>query len=68
MFHRDGAPFEVDISVSYQETRTLTRTDIDDLEEGSLGSNRGIDENGIPKISGGNITLPKEKDPEIPTF
>lgn len=60
MFHRDGAPLEVDISVSYQETRTLTRTDIDDLEEGSLGSNRGIDENGVAKISGGNITIPKE--------
>ena len=61
MFHRDGAPLEVDISVSYQETRTLTRTDINDLEEGSLGSNRGIDpETGVPKISGGNITIPKE--------
>lgn len=63
MFHRDGAPFEVDISVSYQETRTLTRQDINDLEQGSLGSNRGIDpETGVPKISGGNITIPKEKD------
>ena len=62
MFHRDGAPFEVDISISYQETRTLTRQDIKELEEGSLGSNRGIDDNGVPKISGGNITIPKEID------
>ena len=64
MFHRDGAPLEVDISVSYQETRTLTRTDIDDLEGSSLGSNRGIDpETGVPKISGGSgITVPKEID------
>ena len=62
MFHRDGAPLEVDITVSYQETRTLTKTDIDALEMGSLGSNRGIDpETGAPKISGGGgITIPKE--------
>jgi hypothetical protein len=52
MFHDDGAPLEVVISVSYQETRTLTRTDIDDLEAGSLGADRGIDEDGIPSISG----------------
>ena len=53
MFHRDGAPLEVDVSMSYQETRTLTRTDIDGLEEGSLGINRGIDpETGAPSISG----------------
>lgn len=53
MFHRDGAPLEVDVTVSYQETRTLTRTDIDDLEAGSLGVNRGINpETGAPSISG----------------
>tara|TARA_B100001094_G_scaffold64217_1_gene60197 strand:+ start:89 stop:1153 length:1065 start_codon:yes stop_codon:yes gene_type:complete len=53
MFHRDGAPLEVDVSISYQETRTLTRTDIDGLEEGSLGVDRGIDsETGAPAVSG----------------
>jgi hypothetical protein len=51
MFHEDGAPLEVDVSLSYQETRALTRTDIDNLNEESLDENRGIDENGTPKIS-----------------
>jgi hypothetical protein len=51
MFHEDGAPLEVDVSLSYQETRALTRTDIDSLNEESLGENRGIDENGTPNIS-----------------
>jgi len=60
MFHDDGAPLEVDISVSYQETRVLTRTDIDDLEADTVGANRGIDENGVPQNTTGNITLPKE--------
>jgi len=54
MFHSDGAPLEVDISVSYQETRTLTRTDIDDLESETIGADRGIDsETGAPKLGGG---------------
>jgi len=53
MFHRDGAPLEVDVSISYQETRTLTRTDIDGLEEGSFGVDRGINpETGAPSLSG----------------
>ena len=60
MFHADGAPLEVDISVSYQETRVLTRTDIDGLEADTIGANRGIDENGVPKNTVGSITLPKE--------
>lgn len=33
MFHKDGAPIEVDVSVTYQETRALNRTDIVELEE-----------------------------------
>jgi len=64
MFHSDGAPLEVDISVSYQETRTLTRQDIKDLESGSLGEDRGIDqETGAAKTSGGKIAyeFPSEK-------
>jgi len=60
MFHADGAPLEVDISVSYQETRVLTKTDIDGLEADTIGANRGIDENGVPQNTVGNITLPKE--------
>jgi hypothetical protein len=52
MFHADGAPLEVDINISYQETRVLNRRDIIDLEEGSLGISRGINENGVPKTSG----------------
>ena len=32
MFHGDGAPIEVDISLSFQETRALTREDISSLE------------------------------------
>jgi hypothetical protein len=52
MFHADGAPLEVDINISYQETRVLNRQDIINLEEGSLGINRGINENGVPKSSG----------------
>ena len=48
MFHDDGSPLEVDISLQYQETRVLTRADIDDLEAGLLGD-RGIDpDTGFP--------------------
>lgn len=52
MFHADGAPLEVDVNVSYQETRVLTRTDIEDLEYDTIGANRGIDENGVAKTTG----------------
>ena len=55
-FHRDGAPLEVDISLGYQETRTLNRQDIIDLEDGqNLAGGRGIDQNGIAQTqqSGG---------------
>ena len=48
MYHEDGSPLEVDIQIQYQETRTLTRKDIDDLEAGLLGD-RGIDpDTGFP--------------------
>lgn len=47
MFHEDGSPLEVDISLQYQETRVLTRADIDNLEAGLIGD-RGIDANGFP--------------------
>ena len=39
-FHKDGAPLEVDMSLTYQETRVLTRADIDALARYSVS---GID-------------------------
>jgi len=50
-YQEDGAPLEVTMSLGFQETRALTRTDIDNLNNEVLGLNRGIDENGVPKIS-----------------
>ena len=44
MYHDDGSPLECDISLTFQETRTLTRHDINTLEKGE--SDRGVDENG----------------------
>lgn len=32
VFFRDGAPNEIELTVTYQETRALSRNDIDDLE------------------------------------
>tara|TARA_R110000772_G_scaffold202490_3_gene312806 strand:+ start:2139 stop:3170 length:1032 start_codon:yes stop_codon:yes gene_type:complete len=56
MFHSGGAPLEVDINISYQESRVLNRFDINNLEAGSLGDDRGIDENGAPRSSGSTDT------------
>jgi hypothetical protein len=64
MFHSGGEPLEVDISVSYQETRVLNRTDIDNLEANSLGSDRGIDEDGVPKSGVGVNTNTKPNEIE----
>lgn len=33
LVHHDGAPTEVDVSLTFQETRVLTRRDIDELED-----------------------------------
>lgn len=63
MFHSGGQPLEVDVSVSYQESRVLNRVDIDGLETGSLGAERGIDENGTAKSGVGSVdtnTQPNE--------
>tara|TARA_E500000318_G_scaffold44211_1_gene41783 strand:+ start:36 stop:1109 length:1074 start_codon:yes stop_codon:yes gene_type:complete len=49
MYYHDNAPLSVDVSLTYQETRALTRNDIRDMENDKLG-NRGIDENGNPSI------------------
>jgi hypothetical protein len=38
-FHTDGSPLEVDITIGYQETRALTRFDIENL---ATDENRGI--------------------------
>jgi hypothetical protein len=41
--HRpDGAPVEIQLSLSFRETRMLTREDIDELEKGT--SDRGVDD------------------------
>ena len=53
MFHSDGAPLEVDISLSFQETRALNRTDITKLRKNQLGMDRGIDDKGRPTVSAG---------------
>jgi len=53
MFHSDGAPLEVDISLSFQETRALNRTDITQLRKNQLGMDRGIDDKGRPTVSAG---------------
>lgn len=50
MYFRDNAPFEVDVSMSYQETRSLTRGDIQSLE-GNTDTFRGLDTNGIPTLT-----------------
>jgi hypothetical protein len=64
MFHSGGEPLEVDISVSYQETRVLNRFDIDNLETESLGAERGIDENGAPSVRSGLNTNTKPNEIE----
>jgi hypothetical protein len=64
MFHSGGEPLEVDISVSYQETRVLNRFDIVNLERESLGAERGIDENGAPSIGSGVNTNTKPNEIE----
>jgi len=42
-FHADGSPLEVDVAITYQETRALTRHDIETLGE---DENRGISDSG----------------------
>lgn len=47
IFFRDGSPFEVDMSIEYQETRVLNRDDITKMEEGLMGE-REIGNDGQP--------------------
>lgn len=44
VFHTDGSPLEVDVSISFQETRVLTRFDIETLGD---DENRGIGADGL---------------------
>jgi len=48
-FHTDGSPLEVDITLSYQETRVLTRFDIETLGD---DENRGIGSDGLATEQG----------------
>ena len=50
MYFRDNAPFEVDVQMSYQETRSLTRGDIQSLE-GNTDTFRGLDTDGLPTLT-----------------
>ncbi len=47
VYFTDNAPLEVDLEVQFQETRSLNRHDIMQMENDQLG-NRGIDRNGRP--------------------
>jgi hypothetical protein len=49
-FYNDGAPVEVDMTLEFQETRALTRKDIQHMENDKLG-NRGVGEDGRPIVS-----------------
>jgi hypothetical protein len=48
-FNTDGSPLEVDITLSYQETRVLTRFDIETLGD---DENRGIGSDGLATEQG----------------
>lgn len=49
VFHTDGSPLEVDVSISFQETRALTRFDIETL---GSDANRGIGADGLATEQG----------------
>ena len=50
MFYNDGAPLEVDMALTYQETRVLQRDDLIDMESGQMGE-REIGADGNPKLA-----------------
>lgn len=50
IYFSDNAPLEVDLEVTFTETRALNRHDIDQMENDQLG-NRGINEDGRPLAS-----------------
>lgn len=49
VFFKDGAPLEVDVSITYQETRVLTRDDLISMESGQMNE-RQIGSDGQPKM------------------
>ena len=49
IFFTDGAPLEVDMSITYQETRVLTRDDLIAMESGQMGE-RQIGSDGQPSM------------------
>lgn len=50
VFYSDSAPLQVDITLQFQETRILTRGDIEELKEQQLGGSGG-DDNPFGKFS-----------------
>ena len=63
IYHNDKAPLVIDMSVTYQETRALTRNDIEDMENDQM-QNRGIDqETGNPVIQGVKTQEAQEQRP-----
>lgn len=52
IYFNDKAPLVIDMNMTYQETRALTRNDIEDMENDQM-QNRGIDQDtGNPVIQG----------------
>ena len=69
IYHNNSAPLVIDMNITYQETRALTRNDIEDMENDQL-QNRGVDPNtGNPVIQGVQTQEVQEQEPgtsEIP--
>ena len=69
IYVNDKAPLVIDMSITYQETRALTRNDIEDMENDQL-QNRGVNqETGNPVIQGVQTQEAQEQRPgasEIP--
>ncbi len=42
IFHEDGSPVETDVSISFQETRALTKTDIRKLQGEEIGTTESV--------------------------
>lgn len=55
IFYNDQAPLSVTVSLTFQETRTLTRKDIENLEKEQMGDFSGLDKNGLPSLEFPNI-------------
>lgn len=61
IFFTDGAPLEVDMSITYQETRVLTRDDLIKMESGQM-TERQIGSDGQPTM----LQAGKTDDEKIP--